>query len=355
MRKLTTKLLFAIISAAFALVALGTTTFAWFTLTNEAEISQFDAQITAGEGIEISLDNANFYTTIPDSVIKAKIDTMNLELKDLTSKDGISLMELDGDEVAFLTTPGTNKNSYIQFDLWVRSPKAGTTVYLKSVSLDSKQRNSTTQSLEDPTAWPTDAIFVNAKGQLVVPYEDETTFTSAIPTLGIPTLTFVEGDTFVSYKNLQYLLEGGVIYSTATYYAEDAVRLSITKVDATTETLIVAYEKPEDDTNTVLGDSIIDEGMVDYFNNKNFRDLLEELDDLIFEAESDEEDPFYQFKPVDTKTDLTNPYELVELTTANLAVRLRIRIWIEGWDPDTFNAILKQVIQTQIVFSSTNA
>ncbi|MGI6728746.1 MAG: hypothetical protein ACOX5P_00560 [Bacilli bacterium] len=56
MRKLTTKLLFAIISAAFALVALGTTTFAWFTISNTASVSQFSAQVTAGQGLEISLD-----------------------------------------------------------------------------------------------------------------------------------------------------------------------------------------------------------------------------------------------------------------------------------------------------------
>ncbi|HRS31143.1 MAG TPA: hypothetical protein P5546_07450, partial [Bacilli bacterium] len=91
MRKLTTKLLFAIISAAFALVALGTTTFAWFTLTNEATISQFNAEITAGEGIEISLDGTNFYTTIPATVIQAKINSMNIELKDVTSSNGINM------------------------------------------------------------------------------------------------------------------------------------------------------------------------------------------------------------------------------------------------------------------------
>ena len=85
MRKLTTKLLFAIISAAFALVALGTTTFAWFTLSDTATVSTFDAQITAGEGIEISLDDINYYTTIQANVIQNKINDLNFKLKDVTS------------------------------------------------------------------------------------------------------------------------------------------------------------------------------------------------------------------------------------------------------------------------------
>jgi len=101
MRKLTTKLLFAIISAAFALVALGTTTFAWFTLTNEATISQFNAEITAGEGIEISIDGTNYYTTIPTNIIQAKIKKLKVTLKDITSPNGVDMYPLGPQ------TPGT--------------------------------------------------------------------------------------------------------------------------------------------------------------------------------------------------------------------------------------------------------
>ena len=98
MRKLTTKLLFAIISVAFALVALGTTTFAWFTLSDTATVSTFDAQITAGEGIEISLDDINYYTTIPANVIQDKINALNVELKDVTSINGKQFYYFNSDE-----------------------------------------------------------------------------------------------------------------------------------------------------------------------------------------------------------------------------------------------------------------
>lgn len=359
MRKLTTKLLFAIISAAFALVALGTTTFAWFTLTNEATISPFNAEITAGEGIEISLDGTNFYTTIPATVIQAKINSMNIELKDVTSSNGIEMTKIDGTSVPFLSTLGANdKNAFIQFDLWVRSPKADTEVQLKSVTFDSKIKDS--DNLIEPTPWNTDVIFANAKGQLVVPYEDADDLIAAIESGSHPNLELSgSGDQAkVTYKSEEYTLQTDdetkdVLYKNeARYYAENALRLSISEVtisgETESETKLVVFEKPAsvtidgvtDDTNTVLGSVKQSDGMVDYYDNKNGTALLT---------------TYSGFEPVDTVADLSNPITLVTLENANNATQLRIRIWVEGWDPDTFNAILKQVILAQIVFGSKNA
>ena len=61
------KLMVSILTLTFALLTLGTATFAWFTLTDTATISQFDATVMAGEGIEVSLgeDNPNFFTAVP--------------------------------------------------------------------------------------------------------------------------------------------------------------------------------------------------------------------------------------------------------------------------------------------------
>lgn len=348
MRKLTTKLLFAIISAAFALVALGTTTFAWFTLTNEATISQFNAEITAGEGIEISLDGTNFYTTIPATVIQAKINSMNIELKDVTSSDGITMTKIDGTGttlVPFLPDPEANaKNAFIQFDLWVRSPKADTEVQLKSVTFDSKIKNSENE-LVDPTFWNTDVIFANAKGQLVVPYEDAAALIAAIESDSHPNLELNSDKTQVTYKTETYTLQTDVLYKDqAKYYAENALRLSISEVTISgqteSESKLVVFEKPGDNTNTELGTTKNPLGMVDYYDNKNGTDLLT---------------TYSGFTPVSTVTDLSTLGTLVTLANANNATQLRIRIWVEGWDPDTFNAILKQVILAQIVFGSTNA
>ena len=55
MTKMTRKLLLSIITVVLTVVALGTTTFAWFTLTNTAQIQEFEAKIIADSGIEIAI------------------------------------------------------------------------------------------------------------------------------------------------------------------------------------------------------------------------------------------------------------------------------------------------------------
>ncbi|MFA7377032.1 MAG: hypothetical protein WCZ13_05950, partial [Acholeplasmataceae bacterium] len=65
------KILLSVIAVVVTVAALGTSTFAWFTLSNRASVGTFEAEVTAGEGIEISLDGVNWYTDIPTSIIMA--------------------------------------------------------------------------------------------------------------------------------------------------------------------------------------------------------------------------------------------------------------------------------------------
>lgn len=330
MRKLTTKLLFAIISAAFALVALGTTTFAWFTISNTASVSQFSAQVTAGQGLEISLDGTNFYTTIPASVIQAKIDSLNVTLKDVTSPDGKKMYYLDDDDEI---TYGETSNPYIEFDLYVRSPVALTEVKLSSVSFSSNTGNAT---------WTPDTIFVNAKGKLVVPYIDAAALKAAAPALieaGIIKDFEVdsEEETLVSvtYRNDNIFPVGNIEFGPKAYYAEDALRLSIS--DGVTT---VVYQKADETTtNTLLGAAPIPNGMVDYYYNKNRINLIETYTSITLP---------------DTKT-LSSPEKVTTLGDANSTTTLKVRIWVEGWDPDTFNAILTQDIYVSLSLTSATS
>jgi hypothetical protein len=304
MRKLTTKLLFAIISVAFALVALGTTTFAWFTLSDTATVSTFDAQITAGEGIEISLDGTNYYTTIPATVIQNKITQLNVELKDVTSKNGKQLFYFNSDEAINYTSLGTAKKPYIEFDLSFRSPSA-TGVILEEYKFTSKHVVGD-QEVEG-ISWTADVSFTNSFGAPV--------------TAGTP----------------------------ATYYAHAALRMSLTPViNESSEGTAVVYQAPDDSaaevkTNKALyqptGDTVspIQNGMVDYYNTKNSDNPLDLTNVTLANA-------------------LTEPSDSNLITlAANTPQKVRVRIWIEGWDPDTFNAILNAKINVKMVFKSNAA
>ena len=59
MNKLSRKLLVSLLLLIFSVFALGTATFAWFSLSDTATVSQFDANISSSEGIEVSLGDSN--------------------------------------------------------------------------------------------------------------------------------------------------------------------------------------------------------------------------------------------------------------------------------------------------------
>ena len=69
MKNLTRKLMLSIVAIALVVIALGTSTFAWFTLSNKASVGQFNAEVTAGQGMELSLDGNNWYSTDRKSVV----------------------------------------------------------------------------------------------------------------------------------------------------------------------------------------------------------------------------------------------------------------------------------------------
>ena len=56
MKNITKKLLVSILAVAFAVIALGTSTYAWFTLGGTVSTGQFSSKMVASEGIEISID-----------------------------------------------------------------------------------------------------------------------------------------------------------------------------------------------------------------------------------------------------------------------------------------------------------
>jgi len=322
MRKLTTKLLFAIISVAFALVALGTTTFAWFTLTNEATISKFKAQITAGEGIEISIDGTNYYTTIPTNIIQAEINKLKVTLKDITSPDGVNLYPLGNQEedkkIPFYPNPDADQtNQFIQFDLWVRSTTP-TNVFIDTIDLSAT-----------PIDWLADTTFTNAKGNTVYPYVD----IAAAVAAGV---TIINPDES--------------LFGQQTYDASDALRMSFALDGATTANFV--YEKPESTSNTVLNQTPQLNGAVHYYNQKNGLNS-----DTTNNHENYTGLKYYEAVVAESITTFVNQDPILVLSDVAeedgyYYGKIDVRIWVEGWDPDTFNAILNAEIFARIVFTS---
>ncbi len=191
-------------------------------------------------------------------------------------------------KIPFYATPGENQtNQFIQFNLWLRSPSE-TTVNLESVTFSSTGKS-----------WTSDATFTHPKYGTVTP-------------------------------------EGAEIY-----YAHDALRLSI--YEGTTKKVV--YEAPASETNTVLNQTRISAGMVNYYFVKNSINLLEKYQSVVLPASID-----LLKLDTDEVTKIPDPVAVVSLAGNNVAKVITVRVWVEGWDPDCFNAILNEYINVQMVF-----
>lgn len=83
MRELTRKLIMSIIAVLFCIIALGTTTFAWFTLNQTVKVEQIEMNVTNQAGLEISLDNEHWYSNLSADMINKYIGD-NFKLEALT-------------------------------------------------------------------------------------------------------------------------------------------------------------------------------------------------------------------------------------------------------------------------------
>jgi hypothetical protein len=127
----------------------------------------------------------------------------------------------------------------------------------------------------------------------------------------------------------------------STYYAADSTRISVKGTAATP----IIYELPTTATNTILGaftgDITTADGAVDYYTAKN------------------------DYPPLGSSTVVlpSTVTETLNLDDASVVVlntlsgeynigTLRVRIWIEGWDPDCFNSILGDILTVGLVFEA---
>lgn len=324
MTKLSRKLLLSIVTVALALVTLGATTFAWFTLSTRAEVQEFEVDVTSGAGIEISADGESYSNFIKAEDIYDAINRANSSrvLDHVTSPDGITFKTIGFDEDGKVHFNNSTTSGWTEFKLWFRSPENGVKVYMLN--------NTTVTSTG--IKWMADAEF-----------KLKSTDTS--------------------------LTEVGKTY---TLYGANAVRISTTENKVTPPTSDPGSDFSYDDGENAivfelgykddqeLGTSIKTEyGSVAYYNTKNQNNQitidpenppklpetvygynnLPELKNLNTSAITD------THIPVDTLTVASN----ISGTTLYYG-QITVRIWLEGWDPDMFNAIMADKIQIHLFF-----
>ena len=301
------KLSISILAVVFAVVAMGATTFAWFTITNTAKINQFEVEVTAGSGFEIAVTNVGgapsaWKSTITKAEVEAAIG--NVVLKDLTSTDGATFYPISEIGVGVNGTDDYKlgdavTDGYAEFDIHFRSKAAGT------VKLNMEETN------------------ITSTGKTKVA---DVAFDEA----------YTGGDSFTATSDVLA-------------YAMNAARMAIIE----SNTLKVILEKAGATLNTAgTLDNTVGfgtahaKGALAYYIAKNQIDTTGMVLSGLGTGPNTEKfgDTVYTTKIADIATGPSNEWYTGKIT---------VRIWLEGWDAECLNVIFNDHLKVNIQFEYT--
>ena len=310
MKKLSRKMMISLLAFVLAFVALGASTYAWFTLADKAELSNLEMNVSLGEGLDISFDGVTYQSNLSKEAIEEKIG--GKKLSDITTTDGINFKNLAGD----------SSSEYIQLHLYFRASGIDATKAANGVGVY-------LDSLNNDASYTTDkqtGTFVVSQG--------------------------VELDPTTSYRAEA---DGELVDEALKYYASDAIRVSFVE----DESLLALY-----DFNAKEGRNYND-GFVANANKVDAEGLYGAASYYFAKQGKN--------VGVGAGTVESTTLEFTELTSEQNAMmannnnslicnleagddgfyygEVTINIWIEGWDTDCFNVILTDKVMTQFSFA----
>lgn len=145
------KLILSVITLSLVLFTLGTSTFAWFVLSDVNEVSDINITVGGGETLEISLNRKDYYRVLPANLfmnfIKGQNGDQEVCLRPVTSLDGRTVQNLNGD-VLKTVEDGLNVN-FIRIRVYFRATdinesmaeEYGLGVYLDGFNPDATYEN----------------------------------------------------------------------------------------------------------------------------------------------------------------------------------------------------------------------
>ena len=302
MRKnLTKKLFLSVLTLAFAVISLGASTYAWFTMSKEANVESFTADVQAGKGIEIAVtagtnhDDAQWYTgTIESDVVQEVVEEANFsKFAALTTTDAVNFEDV--------TDPNaTIDGTYLSFYIHIKAAEQGTILVddNSGVTFDSKQPNADATDYVAVTPWTADAAYQLDAGKKVE--------------VNDPVLYKVENAARVA-----------LIVNNNTYIYENAFK---------------AAEDMSDylDANNQVG-TTVKNGALAYYNSK------------VKEGSSLTAPTTEQYSTNHAGENFTSFNEAIQAGEAGI-LTIQVVVWVEGWDAECLNAIFAQQLSVALAF-----
>lgn len=356
--KLTRKLLLSVLTVAFAFITLGATTFAWFTLSTKAEVQLFETEVTAGAGIEISADGLSYGNSLTAEQIYDAISRSGTSriLDDLTTSDGINFRTITSNT----DFDGEPDGGWVEFDLYFRSPEKNVEVYM----LDS------TYITSDGVQWTSDAAFNWRNNEQLLVNQPKRVYGANALRLSSTeyTVTLNETATELIFEKGE---TGALIYELDPLgdSADGKANLGNQRLDTTIVSTYgsVAYYNAKN-PNSKITDKIIfgDKDTDPEDNGQNGRlpqTVLSNVAQTIVLNEGKEDQEVVEVSNLVKSSHLNTKYMTmiptyedtkVATLSAKLGLyyygRITIRAWLEGWDPDMYNAIMSDTIKIYMNF-----
>lgn len=301
------------------LIVLGSAAFAWISIATINNVEGLSMTVSSGDELLISFDGVNYGSSIPFENLSDQ--TEGIKLFDVTSPDGVNF-ELGGLRSKGEAIPNQH---YISFDLWLRSSELERDIYLF---------NNISNSID---------------------YEDTGTTGTYITSKGVvwrSTLQFFNGPSLDDV-----VFKGDV----GTYFAKDAMRLSIVELKDDLNPFDV---REESELRTFIFDPSGNPergyaatfGQFSYFFQRTliYVDLPDEIPNVSYRLS--EMDPYNPYQALDNESLIATlqPTNMVDPKNNKLfyTAKIRINIWIEGWDADAFDAIDQDMVKIQLQFKS---
>lgn len=134
------KLMISAITLAFAVVAVVSTTFAWFTMNTVNTVKDLDFTATSGSGLYMSLDQTSWKTTLTSDDFAAFAVAKPTEITGFGANDKLSpvtLLQANKESLALVNEKNAPVTSgYVQFKLYFKSSVAST-ITAKELSVTS--------------------------------------------------------------------------------------------------------------------------------------------------------------------------------------------------------------------------
>jgi len=305
----------SIASLLIVILLFGTVTYAWLTMAVINHIDQMSITATGGQELEISFDGETYDHDIP--MDKLSHILQNIKLDDVTSYDGKNFVR--GGTRQHVTA--ARNVDYLSFDIYFRTTRPEKHVFLVN--------NVNHKVLYDTSVAGT---YVVSRG---VTWEPKLDFYNDEERLDLITTDMMQ-----------------------TYYAHDAVRISFIERNISSPTPDL---RTQEDLRKVIYDPSEDQsrsyqlgfGAHDYFEKMTGIKLTPRapFPEVIYQLSS-----FHELNPYQAIDDASH---IVTLQPTGIydaqereyfGGRVTINIWVEGWDPDSFDCILEDRLKIQLQF-----